>query len=163
MQRHEIGIPFGKTAENDSIYNLKPIGMIYLTRRERFNAAHRLFRPDWTDEKNSEVYGKCSNPNWHGHNYNLFVTVKGNIKPELGYVVDLKTLSRVIRENVIEPLDHKNLNLEVEFMKDKIASTENIATAIWDELEPRIRALGIELHSIRIEETENNFVEYFGN
>ncbi len=137
--------------------------MIYLTRRERFNAAHRLYRSDWTDEKNSEVYGKCANPNWHGHNYILFVTVKGDIQPELGYVVDLKTLSKVIRVNIIERLDHKNLNIEVDFLNGKIASTENIAMAIWEELEPEIKALDVELHSIRLEETENNFVEYFGS
>jgi 6-pyruvoyltetrahydropterin/6-carboxytetrahydropterin synthase len=137
--------------------------MVFLTRRERFNAAHRLYRPDWSDEKNSEVYGKCANPNWHGHNYILLVTVKGHLKPELGYVVDLKTLSRVIRETVIEKLDHKNLNMEVDFMKGKMASTENIAMAIWKELEPEIRKLEVELHSIRLEETENNFVEYFGS
>ena len=136
--------------------------MIYLTRRERFNAAHRLFRDDWSEEKNSQVYGKCANPNWHGHNYILFVTVRGNIKPELGYVVDLKTLSKVIRVNIIDRLDHKNLNIEVDFLKGMIASTENITMAIWKELEPEIKALDVELHSIRIEETENNFVEYFG-
>ena len=137
--------------------------MIYLTRRERFNAAHRLFRPDWTDDKNSEVYGKCANPNWHGHNYILLVTVKGEIKPDLGYVVDLKTLSNIIREKIIDRLDHKNLNLEVDFLKDKVASTENIAISIWEELEPETRKLDVELHGIRLEETENNFVEYFGS
>ncbi len=137
--------------------------MVFLTRREIFNAAHRLYRPDWTDEKNSEVYGKCANPNWHGHNYILLVTVKGDLKPDLGYVVDLKTLSKVIRETIIERLDHKNLNLEVDFMQGKVASTENIAMAIWDELEPEIGKLDVELHSIRLEETENNFVEYFGS
>ena len=137
--------------------------MIYLTRRERFNAAHRLFRADWTDEKNSEVYGKCANPNWHGHNYILLVTVKGEIKPDLGYVVDLKTLSKLIRDKIIDRLDHKNINLEVDFLKDKVASTENIAISIWEELEPETRKLDVELHSIRLEETENNFVEYFGS
>ena len=137
--------------------------MIYLTRRERFKAAHRLYRSDWTDEKNSEVYGKCANPNWHGHNYILFVIVKGNIKPELGFVVDLKILSKVIRVTIIERLDHKNLNVEVDFLNGKIASTENIAMAIWEELEPEIKAMDVELHSIRLEETENNFVEYFGS
>ncbi len=153
---------FGKDAENDSIYNLKPLTMIYLTRRERFNAAHRLYREDWSEEKNMEVFGKCSNPNWHGHNYVLFVTVKGELKPELGYVVDLKVLSRLIREYIIDKLDHKNLNLEVEFMKDRMMSTEQIAIAIWQELEPPVLSLGVELHCIRLEETENNFVEYFG-
>lgn len=137
--------------------------MIYLTRRERFNAAHRLYRSDWTDEKNSAVYGKCANPNWHGHNYILLVTVKGDIKPQLGFVVDLKILSKVIRESIIEKMDHKNLNMEVDFLKGRIASTENITMAIWEELEPEIKALDVELHSIRLEETENNFVEYFGS
>ena len=136
--------------------------MIYLTRRERFNAAHRLYRDDWSEEKNLEVFGKCSNPNWHGHNYVLFVTVKGELQPELGYVVNLKDLSRIIREHIIEKLDHKNMNLEVDFMKDKMASTEQIAMAIWEELDPHVRSLGAELHCIRLEETENNFVEYFG-
>jgi 6-pyruvoyltetrahydropterin/6-carboxytetrahydropterin synthase len=137
--------------------------MIYLTRRERFNAAHRLYREDWSEEKNLEVYGKCSNPNWHGHNYILFVTVKGETKPELGYVVDLKVLSQILRENIIDKLDHKNINVEVDFMKGRMASTEQIAMAIWEEVEPHVNALGVELHSIRLEETENNFVEYFGN
>lgn len=136
--------------------------MIHITRRERFNAAHRLFNPEWSDEKNMEVYGKCSNPNWHGHNYVLYVTVRGDIDPDIGYVVDLKKLSRIIRETIIEKVDHKNLNLEVDFMKGKMVSTENIAKAIWEELEPQIKALDIELHSIRLEETENNCVEYFG-
>ena len=136
--------------------------MIYLTRRERFNAAHRLYREDWSDEKNLKFYGKCSNPNWHGHNYVLLVTVRGELHPELGYVVDLKVLSRIIQEHIIEKLDHKNLNVEVDFMKGRMASTEQIAIAIWEELDPHIRRLGVELHSIRVQETENNFVEYFG-
>ena len=136
--------------------------MIYLTRRERFNAAHRLFRADWDDEKNLEVYGKCSNPYWHGHNYNLYVTVKGEMKPDLGYVVDLKTLGMIIRETVTDKLDHRNINLEVAFMKNRMASTENIAIAIWQELEPHVKKLGVELHCVKIEETENNFVEYYG-
>ncbi len=136
--------------------------MLYLTRRERFNAAHRLYRSDWSEEKNLEVYGKCSNPNWHGHNYDLHVTVKGEMKPGIGYLIDLKTLSEIIREKVIDKLDHKNINLEVDFMKDRIASTENIAIAIWKQLEPHIRMLGIELHRVRLEETENNAVEYYG-
>lgn len=136
--------------------------MIYLTRRERFNAAHRLYRADWSDEKNFEVYGKCANPNWHGHNYVLLVTVRGEMSTELGYVVDLKNLSRIIREKVIDKIDHRNLNLEVDFMQGKAASTENIAISIWEELEEDIKKLGVELHCVRLEETENNYVEYFG-
>ncbi len=136
--------------------------MIYLTRRERFNAAHRLFRAEWPDDKNMEVFGKCSNPNWHGHNYILFVTVKGEINPDTGFVVNLKSLSALINKEVIDKVDHKNLNLEVDFMKGKMVSAENIAVAIWLELEKPIKELGADLHCIKIVETENNFVEYFG-
>ncbi len=136
--------------------------MIYITRRERFNAAHRLFKPGWSDEKNREVYGGCSNPKWHGHNYILYVTVKGDVNAELGYLTDLKILSRIIREYVIEKVDHKNLNLEVDFMTGRMASVENIAIAIWEELEEPIKELGVELHCVKLEETENNFVEYYG-
>jgi 6-pyruvoyltetrahydropterin/6-carboxytetrahydropterin synthase len=138
------------------------VGTIYLTRRERFNAAHRMFRPDWSDEKNYEVYGKCSNPLWHGHNYILYVTVKGKINPETGYVVNLADLSKVICSEVIDKLDHKNINLEVEFMQGKVVSAENLAAGIWQTLLPHIILLGINLHCIKIEETENNFVEYYG-
>jgi 6-pyruvoyltetrahydropterin/6-carboxytetrahydropterin synthase len=137
--------------------------MIYITRRERFNAAHRLFRSDYSDEKNAEVFGKCSNPLWHGHNYELFVTVKGEVDPETGFLLNLKTLSEIIETLVISKLDHKNVNLQVDFMKDKLASTENLAIGIWNELATPIRELGAELHCIKLCETENNFVEYFGN
>ena len=136
--------------------------MIFITRRERFNAAHRLFRPEYSDEKNLEVFGKCSNPNWHGHNYELFVTVKGEIDTKTGFLVNLKTLSKIIRERVIEKIDHKNINLEVDFMKNKLASTENLAIGIWNELEKPITKIGASLHSVKIFESENNFVEYFG-
>lgn len=136
--------------------------MIYITRRERFNAAHRLFREDYSDEKNLEVFGKCSNPNWHGHNYELFVTVKGNINPETGFLVNLKDLSDIINKQIINKIDHKNVNIEVSFMKDKLASTENLAVAIWDELKQPVAELGAELHCVKLFETENNYVEYYG-
>lgn len=137
--------------------------MIHLIRRERFNAAHRLFNKEWDEEKNFEYFGKCANPNWHGHNYELFVTVKGDVNPQPGFVVNLKRLSKIIREKVIDKLDHKNLNLEVDFLKDKVVSTENIAIGIWEQLEPDIKNLGIELYCIKVVETENNYVEYFGS
>jgi len=137
--------------------------MIYITRREVFNAAHRVYREEWSDEKNLEVFGKCSNPQWHGHNYTLYVTIKGDIQNNLGYVADLKSVSNIIQKCIIEKIDHKNINTEVDFMKDRIASTENIAIAIWEELEKPIRKMGAELHCVKLEETENNFVEYFGN
>jgi 6-pyruvoyltetrahydropterin/6-carboxytetrahydropterin synthase len=137
--------------------------MILLTRRERFNAAHRLFKPEWSDEKNAEVYGKCSNPNWHGHNYELFVTLKGNVNLAKGYLADLKQLSNLIREHVTDKLDHKNLNLDVAFMQGRLTSAENIAIAIWEQIEAPVRALGAELHCVKLCETENNYVEYFGS
>jgi len=136
--------------------------MIYITRRERFNAAHRLFRGDFSDEKNMEVFGKCSNPNWHGHNYELFVTVRGNVNPETGFLINLKDLSEIINYLIIDKIDHKNINVEVSFMKNKLASTENLAIAIWEEIEQPIAKLGAELHCVKLFETENNFVEYFG-
>lgn len=136
--------------------------MIYITRRERFNAAHRLFKPEYSDEQNLEVFGKCSNPNWHGHNYTLFVTVKGEINPDTGFLVNLKDLSIIIEQRVIEKLDHRNINIEVDFMSGKLASTENLAIGIWNELSKPISALGASLHSIKLYETENNFVEYLG-
>ena len=135
--------------------------MIYITRRERFNAAHRLFKPRYSDEKNLEVFGKCSNPNWHGHNYELFVTVSGEIDSETGFLINLKELSKLIREKIIEKIDHKNINLEVAFMKGRMASTENLAVAIWEELEKPIQELGSKLHCIKVYESENNYVEYF--
>lgn len=136
--------------------------MIYITRRERFNAAHKLHREDWTLEENAEIFGKCANPNWHGHNYDLYVTVKGEIDPATGFVIDLKELKKLINELVIDKLDHRNINLDVDFMKGKMASTEVIALEIWKQLEAPIQAKGAQLHSIKLYETENNFVEYFG-
>jgi 6-pyruvoyltetrahydropterin/6-carboxytetrahydropterin synthase len=136
--------------------------MIYLTRRERFNAAHRMFKSEWNDSKNEEIYGKCSNPNWHGHNYTLFVTVKGEIDTEIGYLINLKTLSKIIKKYIIEKIDHKNMNVEVDFMQNRIASSENLAVAIWETLEPPINDIGVELHCVKIQETENNSVEYYG-
>ena len=136
--------------------------MVYITRREHFNAAHRLFRPDYSDEKNKDIFGKCSNPNWHGHNYTLWVTVKGELNPETGFVADLRSLSELVRERILDKLDHKNINLEVDFMNGKLASTENIAIGIWNELETHINCLNAKLYCVKLCETENNYVEYFG-
>jgi len=136
--------------------------MIYITRRERFNAAHKLFREEWSEEQNLEIFGKCSNPNWHGHNYELFVTVKGEINPETGFVIDLKELKKIITVYITDVLDHKNINLDVDFMKGKMASTEVLAVTIFEVLKPHVETQGAILHSIKLFETENNFVEYFG-
>lgn len=135
---------------------------MYITRREHFNAAHRLYREDFSDEQNLEVFGKCSSPNWHGHNYVLYVTVKGDVNPQTGFVLNLKTLSQLIREIIVDKIDHKNINLDVDFMKGRLTSTENLAIAIWEELENPVKHIGAELHCVRVHETENNFVEYFG-
>lgn len=134
----------------------------YLTRRERFSSAHRLFKPDLTDEENFELYGQCSHPNWHGHNYQLFVTIKGKISDTTGYVLNLKHLSTLIKKEVIEKVDHKNLNVDVDFLSGIIPSTENIAVFIWNKLKDPIKNLGAEIHKVKIQETENNYVEYFG-
>lgn len=137
--------------------------MVYLTRRERFSSAHRLFNPNISDEENYKLYGKCANPSWHGHNYELFVTIKGEVQEETGVVVNLKVLSQIIKEKIIDKLDHKNLNLEVAFLKGKIVSTENILIGIWKELEPDINKTKAQLHHIKLVETENNFAEYYGD
>lgn len=136
--------------------------MIYVVRRERFNAAHKLWRTNWSDEKNQEVFGKCSNKNWHGHNYELFVTVKGEINPATGFVVDLKDLSQLIQRKIIDKLDHSNLNLDVDFMEGCMSSTEVLAVKIWEQLYDDIANLGATLHCIELKETENNFVKYYG-
>ncbi len=136
--------------------------MIYITRRERFNSAHKLFHEEWSEEKNLEVFGKCSNPNWHGHNYELFVTVKGEINPETGFLIDLRDLKNIIRTYVTDKLDHRNINLDVDFMKGKMSSTEVLAVEIFNQLKSPIEIKGAKLHKIRLAETENNFVEYKG-
>lgn len=138
--------------------------MIYISRKEHFNAAHKLFNPKWSKEKNVEVFGPCANDHWHGHNFELIVTVKGLPDPETGFVVDLKKLSRLIQHEVTEKLDHKNINLDVDFMQGKMASCENLVVEIWGILEhklPSITSRGI-LHSVRLYETPRNYVEYFG-
>lgn len=135
---------------------------VYITRREHFNAAHKLWREDWSEEKNEEVFGKCSNKNWHGHNFEIFVTVKGAPSAETGFVINLKELSKIIKELVIEPLDHKNLNLDVPFLAGKLASTENIIIEIWKLIEDPIRIAGGTLCYLKLVETENNYVEYYG-
>lgn len=136
--------------------------MVYLTRLEHFNAAHKLYNPAWSREKNDEVFGKCANENWHGHNYELLVTVKGNPDPDTGFLFDVKKLSNIIKEKVTEKLDHKNLNIDVDFMSGKMCSTENLAIAIWQQLEPHI-PLPVKLHCIKLYETPRIYIEYFGN
>lgn len=133
---------------------------VYITRRERFNAAHRLYNPAWTEAENEAFFGKCSNKYYHGHNFELFVTVKGTAHPDTGMVMDLKKLKALIREDIIEKLDHRNLNEDVDFLKGIMPSIENIVVEIWSILAPKIE--GGKLHHIKLVETENNFAEYYG-
>ncbi|MBL7909476.1 MAG: 6-carboxytetrahydropterin synthase [Bacteroidia bacterium] len=135
--------------------------MIYLTRHEHFNAAHKLYNPSWSEEKNVEVFGKCANANWHGHNYELIVTIKGNIDPDTGFLMDAKVLSKILQEQVCEKLDHRNLNLDVDFMSGVLASTENLAIGIWKQIVPHLPK-GVDLHCVKLYETPRIGVEYFG-
>lgn len=137
--------------------------MVYLTRVERFNAAHKLWVADWSAEKNIEVFGKCSNKNWHGHNYTLFVTVKGQPHPQTGFIIDAKKLGKIIKDVVTEKLDHSNLNLDVDFIPKHLQpTTENMVMLIWQQLEQHIIAEGARLHCVKLVETETIFAEYYG-
>jgi len=135
--------------------------MVYLTRVEHFNAAHRLFNPGWSKEQNEAVFGKCANENWHGHNYDLYVTIKRNPDPDTGFLFDVKKLSEIIKEHVIEKVDHRNLNIEVDFLAGKMCSTENLAIGIWQQLQPHLPAEA-QLHCVKLYETPRIYVEYFG-
>jgi 6-pyruvoyltetrahydropterin/6-carboxytetrahydropterin synthase len=136
--------------------------MVYLTRSEHFNAAHKLFNPDWSHEKNEAVFGVCANENWHGHNYELLVTVKGDPDPDTGFIFDVKKLSAIIKEHVIEKVDHRNLNMDVDFLKGKMCSTENLAVGIWNELVSHLPSQ-VQLHCIKLYETPRIYVEYYGH
>jgi 6-pyruvoyltetrahydropterin/6-carboxytetrahydropterin synthase len=135
--------------------------MVYLTRIEHFNAAHKLYNPNWSKEKNDEVFGKCANENWHGHNFELFVTIKGQPDPDTGFIYDAKKLGEIIQEKVVEKLDHRNLNIDVDFMKGKLCSIENLVVGIWNELEPFLPTT-IQLHCLKLVETAKIYVEYYG-
>lgn len=135
--------------------------MVYLTRLEHFNAAHRLYNPGWSRQRNEEVFGKCANENWHGHNYELHVTIKGDPDPDTGFLFDAKKLSELIREHVTEKMDHLNLNVDVGFLAGQLCSTENLVVAIWGQLQPHLPAV-VQLHCIKLYETPRIYAEYFG-
>lgn len=135
--------------------------MVYLTRVEHFNAAHKLYNPEWNREKNEAVFGKCANENWHGHNYELYVTIKGEPSADTGFIYDVKKLSETIKDKIIEQLDHKNLNLDVAFMAGKMCSTENLIIGIWQQLSRHLPP-EVQLHAIKLYETPRIYVEYFG-
>lgn len=136
--------------------------MVYIQRRETFSASHRLHNADWSDAQNEAVFGKCSNRFGHGHNFQLIVTVKGHVDPQTGFVMNLVDLKAIMMAEVIDHVDHRNLNEDVPFLAGIMPSTENLAMAFWNRLSPAIEAKGAALHCIRIIETENNFVEYYG-
>ncbi len=138
--------------------------MIYVSRKEHFNAAHKLYNPSWTVEKNEEIFGPCANANWHGHNFELIVTVKGKPNSDTGFVIDLKQLSTLIRKEIIDKVDHKNLNLDVDFMIGKMASCENLVQEFWKILSPKIQEIApaSQLYKLTLYETPRNFVEYLG-
>jgi len=134
--------------------------IVYITRKTHFNAAHRLYNPNWSDEQNELFFGKCANRNYHGHNFELYVTLKGVADKNTGMVMDLRKLKDVMQEFILDKIDHKNLNIDVDFMNGKMASIENIVVEIWEQLEPHIE--NGTLHCIKLYETENQFVEYYG-
>lgn len=135
--------------------------MVYLTRRETFNAAHRLYNQYWSEETNAEVFGKCANKNWHGHNYVLYITVKGHPNPDTGFIMNVKELSSIIKKYVVDKLDHTNLNLDVDFIPKNIhPTTENLVKLIWEQLAPHITEC--QLHCVKLYETENIYCEYYG-
>ncbi len=139
--------------------------MLYIHRKEHFNAAHKLYNPNWSEERNIEVFGPCANKNWHGHNFELITSVKGTVDNTTGFVIDLKILSDVINREIIEKVDHKNINLDVPFMKDKIGSCENLIIEFWKILQPIIPTISSSssLARLRLYETPRNFVDYFGD
>jgi 6-pyruvoyltetrahydropterin/6-carboxytetrahydropterin synthase len=136
--------------------------MVYITRIEHFNAAHKLYNPSWTKEQNEEVFGKCANENWHGHNFELHVTLSGIPDPDTGFVFDVKKLSTIVNAFVIDKLDHKNLNLDVDFMHGKLCSIENLVIGIWEQLSPNLPS-SVKLHALKLYETPRIYVEYFGS
>ena len=136
--------------------------MVYLTRVEHFNAAHKLWNPNWSAEQNKETFGKCANENWHGHNYEIHVTIKGEMREDSGFIFNAKTLSKLINEYVCDKIDHKNLNMDVDFMSGQFTTAENLTVNIWKQLQPVLKAEGVELHCIKLMETPRIYVEYYG-
>ena len=136
--------------------------MVHVTRVESFNAAHKLWNESWSEEKNAAVFGKCANKNFHGHNYELHVTVKGEVHPETGFVINAKELGDIMKKNVTDLADHLNLNIDVAFMAGKLTSAENFAIGIWNQLEEEVQKLGAQMHCVKLIETPRIYVEYFG-
>jgi 6-pyruvoyltetrahydropterin/6-carboxytetrahydropterin synthase len=141
---------------------MKKKHMVFVTRVEHFNAAHKLWNPDWSPEKNKEVFGKCANENYHGHNYELHVTVKGEPADDTGFVMNAKELGTIIKQLIVDEADHKNLNIDVPFMSGRFTSAEMFAIGIWEQLQPAVAASGAALHCVKLIETPKIYVEYYG-
>jgi 6-pyruvoyltetrahydropterin/6-carboxytetrahydropterin synthase len=135
-------------------------GVAFVTRRVHFNAAHRLDNPDFSAAWNRNQFGPCNNPHWHGHNYELEVTVKGTVDPQTGFVIELGELQRILDDAIVSKCDHRNLNVEVAFLRNLLPTTENLVIAFWNEIEPQLPTG--RLHCVRLYETERNYAEYFG-
>jgi 6-pyruvoyltetrahydropterin/6-carboxytetrahydropterin synthase len=139
--------------------------MVYITKQVHFCAAHQLYNPNWDDAKNEAVFGPCANKNWHVHNFDLFVTIKGELDPDTGFVMNFKDLKKIVKDEVLELVDHKNLNVEVPFMKGKLTSCENLIIEFWKILEPLIRSESgdrASLHALKLYETPTSYAEYYG-
>jgi len=138
---------------------------VYLSKEVHFCAAHKLYNTAWSKEKNVDVFGKCANENWHGHNFNMTVTVKGEPDPETGFIINFKILKKIIKKEVVEKVDHKNLDMDVDFLKGKMTSCENLVTSFWDLLKSKIEeesAGRATLHCVKLYETPTSFAEYYG-
>jgi 6-pyruvoyltetrahydropterin/6-carboxytetrahydropterin synthase len=139
--------------------------MVYITKQVHFCAAHRLYNPAWDDEENDTVFGPCANKNWHGHNFDLFVTIKGQPDRDTGFIMNFKDLKDIVKNHVLEAVDHKNLNLDVPFMKDKLTSCENLIVEFWKILDPLVREESdgrAALHALKLYETATSYAEYYG-
>ncbi len=140
--------------------------MIYITKQVHFSAAHKLYNPEWSREKNLEVFGACANENWHGHNFDLFITIKGDVDRETGFVMNFRDLKKIVNKKILDQVDHKNLDIDVHFMKGKLSSCENLIVEFWNILEPEIRKTTgnrATLHKLKLYETPTSFAEYFGD
>ncbi len=139
--------------------------MVYISRDAHFCAAHKLYNEAWSKAKNEEIFGPCANENWHGHNFDMTVTVKGAVNAETGFVVNFKDLNKIIKTHILDKVDHKNLNLDVDFMKGKLTSCENLLMEFWQILQPEILKMSegsAVLHCVKLKETNKNYAEYYG-
>jgi len=140
--------------------------MVYITKQVHFCAAHKLYNPDWSEEKNMDIFGPCANQNWHGHNFDLYITIKGDPDPDTGFIMNFKELKHIVNREIVDQVDHKNLNLDVPFLQDKMTTCENLIVEFWNILEPLILEKSnhsAQLHKLKLYETPTSYAEYFGD